>query len=106
VTSFDEVGRTALRDRLVGRWAAGKLGLSGQAVDAYVDALAAGGLENGDIFGRVRKDFDAAGVAVSDGDIATAITDCTVKAGRALATASGGPSAAAAVALKRNLTSP
>ncbi len=103
MTNFDEIGRTALRDRLVGRWAAARLGLSGPEVDAYVDSLAAGGVGNGDIFGRVRKDFDAAGIAVSDSDIGTAVTDCTVKAGRALATSTGGPSDAAAVALKRNL---
>jgi hypothetical protein len=103
VASFDDIGRTALRDRLLGRWAAAKLGKSGQDVDAYVDAFAAGGVADADVFSRIRKDLDAAGVVMSDEELANAFTECTVKAGRALPTSSGGPSDAAAVALKRNL---
>ena len=105
MADFEELGRTALRNRLLGRWAAEKLGKAGAEADAYAESLAAMAAENGDVFGRVRRDFDAAGVAETDGSIAQALTDLTVKAGRLLSTSVGGASDAAAFALMRNLTS-
>src|SRR4051794_7934933 len=105
MADFDELGRTVLRNRLLGRWAAEKLRLAGGESDAYVDALAAMAVQNGDVFSRIRRDFDAAGIAESDGSISQALTDMTVKAGGLLSTSVGGPSDAAAVALKRNLLS-
>jgi hypothetical protein len=104
MTDFDELGRTVLRNRLLGRWAAGKLGRSGPEVEAYVEALAAMAAGQGDVFARIRQDFDAAGVVQSDAEIAQALTEMTVKAGRVLSTSAGGISDAAAVALKRNLS--
>jgi hypothetical protein len=40
MTSSDEVGKTILRNKLLGRWAAEKLGMKGRDADAYSDALA------------------------------------------------------------------
>jgi len=37
-----DVGRKTLRNKLFGRWAAEKLGITGPEADAYSDALAVG----------------------------------------------------------------
>jgi hypothetical protein len=62
----------ARRNRLLGQWAAGLLGKSGGDVDAYVRELIAADLEKAgseDVFLKIRKDFDAAGVKQSDHQI-------------------------------------
>jgi hypothetical protein len=71
------------RNRLLGAWAAGKLGLSGTAVEDYVKAvrkadLASKGDE--DVFKKVRKDFDEKQVAVSDAELRRAMVDFLAKA--------------------------
>lgn len=68
----------ARRNKLLGEWAAGKLGLSGEAVTEYVKAVRKADLaEKGDedVFRKVRKDFDDKGVAVSDQELRKAIHD-------------------------------
>jgi hypothetical protein len=60
---------TARRDRLLGLWAAEKLGLTGPAADTYAKELVVAAIENHDVFGKLRKDFDAKGVAQSDEQI-------------------------------------
>jgi hypothetical protein len=63
---------TARRDKLLGLWAAEKLGLSGAEADAYADALVVADLEvpgDDDIFRKIRRDFAAKGVAQSDHQI-------------------------------------
>ena len=42
MTSSDDVQKTILRNKLLGRWAAEKLGLTGQDAEVYSDALARG----------------------------------------------------------------
>lgn len=62
----------ARRNRLVGQWAAAKLGLSGSEVDDYVKAVRkADLLEKGDrdVLRKLRQDFDAKGVPVSDAEL-------------------------------------
>jgi hypothetical protein len=60
---------TARRDRLLGEWAAGELGLEGPEMEAYaktvVDANFDKGGEN-DVLKKIRGDFDAAKLAHSD----------------------------------------
>jgi hypothetical protein len=59
----------ARRNKLLGLWAAALLGKTGGDADAYVkEVIAADFEESGDedVFRKVRKDFDAAGVAESD----------------------------------------
>jgi hypothetical protein len=73
------------RNKLLGEWAAGKLGLSGSAVDDYVKALrradlAAKGDE--DVFQKLRKDFDDKGAAVSDAELRRAMGDYLAQAVR------------------------
>jgi hypothetical protein len=63
---------TARRNKLLGAWAAQKLGLSGAEADAYAKEVVMADFEEAgdhDVFRKVRKDFDAKGVAQSDQDI-------------------------------------
>ena len=63
---------TARRNKLLGHWAAEKLGLTGAAVDAYAKEVIAADFEEAgdeDVFRKLRKDFDAKGVAQSDHQI-------------------------------------
>jgi len=62
----------ARRNKLFGLWAAEKLGLSGTAADDYAKEVVIADLEetgDHDVFRKVRKDFDAKGVAASDAEI-------------------------------------
>ena len=66
------------RNKLLGEWAAGKLGLTGPAVEDYVKAvrkadLAAKGDE--DVFQKIRKDFDEKRIAVSDAELRRAMAE-------------------------------
>lgn len=63
---------TVRRNRLLGQWAAEKLGKTGDAVDAYAKEVVAADFEEAgdeDVFRKLRADFDAAGVSVSDHQI-------------------------------------
>lgn len=63
---------TARRNKLLGLWAAEKLGKTGDAADAYAKEVVASDFEevgDDDVFRKVRQDFDAAGVAQSDHQI-------------------------------------
>lgn len=60
---------TARRNKLLGLWAAEKLGKTGEAAEAYAKEVIAADFEeagDNDVFRKVRRDFDAAGVAQSD----------------------------------------
>lgn len=62
----------ARRNKLLGHWAAAKLGKTGAAEEAYVKDVLSADLEEAgddDVFRKIRKDFDAAGVAQSDHQI-------------------------------------
>ena len=107
MTSFDDEGKTILRNKLLGRWAAEKLGITGRDAEVYSDALARGTRdpEHSDVFSKLRKDFDAAGVAQSDEKILCVMTELMLKAGNLMPTTRGGSPDAAAVMLARNLMS-
>jgi hypothetical protein len=107
MTSSDDAGRTTLRNMLLGKWAAEKLGMTGQDADAYSQALAAGTRdpERSDVFSKVRKDFDAVGVAQSDEEILSVMNELMLKAGSQMPVTRGSCLAAPAVMLARNLTS-
>jgi hypothetical protein len=73
------------RNRLLGEWAAEKLGLTGPAIDDYVKALRRADLAtkgDEDVFQKLRKDFDDKGVAVSDADLRRAMSEHLAKAVR------------------------
>ncbi len=62
----------ARRNKLLGLWAAEKLGKSGADAEAYAKEVINSDFEEAgdhDVFRKVRKDFDAAGVAQSDHQI-------------------------------------
>lgn len=62
---------TARRNRLLGLWAAAKLGLAGADAEAYAKDLVLEEFAEGDhdVFQKVRRDFDAKGVVQSDHQI-------------------------------------
>jgi hypothetical protein len=93
------------RNKLLGMWAAEKLGLTGQDAKAYGDVLAVGTLECTDVLDKIRKDFAAAGVVQSDDQILRVMNDLMIEAGNQRDASGGGVFDAAEVALKRNLTS-
>ena len=68
----------ARRNKMLGQWAAEKLGLSGAAVDDYVKAVRkADLLEKGDedVYRKIRRDLDDKGVRVSDAELRKAMAD-------------------------------
>jgi hypothetical protein len=63
---------TARRNKLLGLWAAEKLGLAGAAAEAYAKEVVSADFDEpgeDDVFRKIRKDFDAKGVAQSDHQI-------------------------------------
>ena len=59
----------ARRNKLLGVWAAGEMGLTGAAAEAYAKEVIAADFEKPgeeDVFEKVRRDFDAKRVALSD----------------------------------------
>ena len=71
---------TARRDRLLGLWAAEKLGLSGTAADDYAKSVVIADIDTHDPVGKVRKDFDAKGVSQSDEQIRRVMNDLMARA--------------------------
>jgi len=68
----------ARRNRLLGQWAAGKLGLSGSEVDDYVKAVRKADLaEKGDrdVLRKIRQDFDSKGIAILDAEISRVMAE-------------------------------
>jgi len=62
----------ARRNKLLGLWAAEKLGLSGPEAAAYAKEVVMADFEEpgvNDVFRKIRKDFDAKGVTESDHQI-------------------------------------
>jgi hypothetical protein len=103
--SLDDLKRTIRRNKLLGMWAAEKLGLVGTAAEAYSDSLAVGTLdpERSDVFSKIRKDFDAAGVTQSDEQILCVMNELLLQAADQTQVPGGAPDDAA-VMIARNLT--
>lgn len=84
MTNRDEnLFRMIRRNKLLGMWAAEKLGLVGEGADAYSTELATGTLqfEPSDVLSRIRKDFAAANVVQSDDEILRVMNELWLKAG-------------------------
>src|SRR6516225_6889455 len=81
MSNSDDLKKTIRFNKLLGMWAAEKLRLTGRDVDAYSDALAVGTLdpERSDVFSKIRKDFDAAGVVQSDEQILRVMNELTLQ---------------------------
>lgn len=95
------------RNKLLGMWAAEKLGLVDQEANAYSNEFVASAIDpaRGDVLEKIRKDFDAAGVAQSDEQILQVMNDYMLEAAKQLAGTGDGVSDAAAVMIARKLTS-
>jgi hypothetical protein len=63
---------TARRNKMLGLWAAEKLGKTGAEAEAYAKEVVLSDIEEAgdhDVFRKIRRDFDAAGVEQSDHQI-------------------------------------
>jgi hypothetical protein len=72
----------ARRNKLLGLWAAQKLGLDGDAAEAYAKEIVITDFEgpgDDDMFVRIRRDFDAKGVAQSDHQIRRTMDELMAK---------------------------
>jgi hypothetical protein len=73
----------ARRNKLLGLWAAEKLGLAGTEAESYAKEVVVADFEEAgddDVFRKVRKDFDAKGVAQSDHQIRRTMDELMEKA--------------------------
>jgi hypothetical protein len=69
---------TARRNKLLGLWAAEQMGVAGEAAQAYAREVVKADLEipgDDDVFRKIRRDFDAKGVAQSDHQIRRKMAD-------------------------------
>jgi hypothetical protein len=74
---------TVRRDKLLGLWAAEKLGLTGPAAEAYAKEVVMADIESTgdhDMFGKIRKDLDAKGVSLSDHQIRRTMDELMTRA--------------------------
>ena len=69
---------TSRRNKLLGLWAAEKLGRKGTDADTYAKEVVMADFEEAgedDVFRKVRKDLDAGGVATTDEEIRAAMVE-------------------------------
>ena len=84
--AFDEELRfkaTARRNKLLGLWAAEKMGKSGAEADAYAKEVVVADFEEAgdeDVFRKIRNDLDAAGVQQSDHQIRRSMEELMAQA--------------------------
>jgi hypothetical protein len=74
---------TARRNKLLGLWAAEKLGLAGAEADSYALAVVMYDFEEAgdhDVAHKIRKDFDAKDVAQSDYQISRTMNELMARA--------------------------
>lgn len=74
---------TARRNKLLGLWAAGLIGKSGEDAEAYAREVVSADFEEAgdeDVFRKIRADLDAAGVAQSDHQIRRTMDELLAKA--------------------------
>jgi hypothetical protein len=73
----------ARRNKLLGLWAAEKLGKSGTDADSYAKSVIAADVEEKgeeDVYRKLRRDFDAAGLDVSEHRIRRAMSEFMAEA--------------------------
>jgi hypothetical protein len=72
---------TARRNKLLGLWAAEKLGLTGSEADSYALSIVMSDIEGAhDVGQKIRKDLEAKGVVQSDHQINRVMTELMAKA--------------------------
>jgi hypothetical protein len=73
----------ARRNKLLGLWAAGQMGMAGDAAEAYAKTVVMADFEEAgddDVFRKLRADFDGAKVEVSDHVIRRSMDELMAKA--------------------------
>jgi hypothetical protein len=73
----------ARRNKYLGLWAAAKLGRAGAEADAYAKEVVLADFESAgdaDVFGKIRQDFDANNVAISDHQLRRTMDELMAKA--------------------------
>jgi hypothetical protein len=73
----------ARRNKLLGLWAAEKLGKSGADADAYAKSVVLADFQeagDSDVLRKVRADLEAGGVTVSEGELRSRMTDLLARA--------------------------
>jgi len=74
---------TARRNKMIGLWAAEKLGLSGAEADSYALSIVMTALDQGGepgVLAKIRKDFEAKGVVQSEHQIDRTMTELLARA--------------------------
>ncbi len=74
---------SARRNKLFGLWAAEKLGLTGDAANAYAKDVVMADFEeagDNDVLKKVQKDLEAKGIALSEPDLRRSMNDLMEKA--------------------------
>lgn len=78
-----EFKAAARRNKMLGQWAAEKMGISGDAADAYAKEVIKSDFEeagDNDVFRKVREDFDAKGIKISDHQLRREMDELLIKA--------------------------
>ncbi len=73
----------ARRNKLLGLWAAEKLGITGEAANAYAKEVVIVDFEesgDNDVFRKIRKDLDAKNITLSDQEIRRAMDELLTQA--------------------------
>ena len=74
---------TARRNKLLGLWAAGKLGKSGAEAEAYAKSVVVADFEEAgdeDVVRKLKSDFGAASLGIDDSEIRSVMTELLLKA--------------------------
>lgn len=82
----------ARRNRLLGLWAADKLGLSGDAAAAYAKEVVIADLKEAgdeDVYRKIKADFDAKGIAVTETELRKRMADLRAEAKHQVMSESG-----------------
>ena len=86
------------RNKMIGEWAAAKLGMAGSEIEDYVKAVRRADFEEAgdeDVVRKISKDFADKGVGISDDEIRTQSAEflaqavAEIEAGRAIRTGGG-----------------
>src|SRR3974390_1270041 len=83
MNTSDDWRKTVRVNKLIGVWAAEKLGMKDRDADVYSDGLALDALDpaRSDVLSKIRKDFDAAGVVQSDEQILDVMNELRLEVG-------------------------
>jgi hypothetical protein len=78
---------SARRNKLLGHWAASKMGLTAEETDSYGKSIVQADFEEGgdeDVIRKILGDLTAAGVEATDEDVRQAMAEVTIEARRQL----------------------